>query len=129
LVPFLLDKQKKRNPGPGRSAWDVEQFDSLKRNITQYRVVNKKNKLKPSQLPAAKKNPSEPLFSRRGLMVLLAGVCAVAVGFFLVTLTDPAGQNWASNLCPFVILGGYALIGVGIVWRDDAALPAAQPPR
>jgi len=63
--------------------------------------------------------------SRRGWISVWAGVVSVGVGFFLVTLTDPAGQNWASSLCPFVILGGYALIGVGIVLKDPAPLPSS----
>lgn len=38
-------------------------------------------------------------------------------------MTDPMGQNWASNLSPFLILGGYALIGLGIVLKDPATPP------
>lgn len=70
--------------------------------------------------------PSSPILSKRGKIVLATGVTLVAVGFWLVTFTDPAGRNWASTLCPFVILGGYALIGVGIVLPDPR--PAEPPP-
>lgn len=59
--------------------------------------------------------------SRRGWKVIGIGIGIAASGFVVLSFTDPAGQNWASNLCPFLILGGYAVIGVGIV------LPDSQP--
>jgi hypothetical protein len=99
--------------------------------------MSKKNKNKqPFSKPQAVSRPASaqprgPLFSRRGKMLMLAGAVTAALGFFLVTLTDPAGQNWASRLCPFVILGGYALVGLGIIWPDpapDAAVSAPLPP-
>lgn len=87
--------------------------------------MGKKDKQKPSQTKTAPPLPKEPLLSRRGKIVLGAGILLAAVGFYLLTLTDPAGRNWASNLCPFVILGGYALMGVGIVLPDrDEDKPA-----
>ena len=62
--------------------------------------------------------PRAPLFSKRGKYTMLAGAFVAALGFYVVTFTDPAGQNWASNLCPFLILGGYAVVGGGIVLPD-----------
>lgn len=54
----------------------------------------------------------------------------VALGFYLLSLTDPAGQNWASVVSPFVILGGYAVIGGGIVLPDpEEAASSAVPSR
>jgi dipeptide/tripeptide permease len=82
---------------------------------------------KPKNLrPAA---PASPLLSRRGKIVIGIGVLTVALGFWLLTFTDPAGQNWASNLCPFVILGGYALIGIGIVLPDPEPLHPSSASR
>ncbi len=88
----------------------------------------KKNK---PQRPASVQPPvappaSAPIFSRRGKITMAVGAATAALGFYLVTFTDPAGQNWASSLCPFVILGGYALIGIGIVLPDSG--PASPPP-
>jgi hypothetical protein len=91
--------------------------------------MGKKNKQPSVPVKAASAAASEPILSRRGKKVIAAGVVAVVVGFWIVTFTDPAGRNWASNLCPFVILGGYALIGVGIVTPDpeESSLPALPP--
>lgn len=53
--------------------------------------------------------------SKRGWKVIGLGIGIVIIGFYVLSLTDPAGQNWASKLSPFLILGGYACIGVGII--------------
>jgi len=79
--------------------------------------MSKKNKMQKA-LPKAPVLPAGPLLSCRGKKVIGAGIALAAVGFYLVTLTDPSGQNWASSLCPFLILGGYALMGIGIVTPD-----------
>lgn len=87
-------------------------------------------KIKP-QKPSAPIPPVKelegPILSKRGKITIAVGVAVVALGFYLVTFTDPAGQNWASTLCPFVILGGYAVIGVGIVLPDPEPLPPSSP--
>lgn len=54
-------------------------------------------------------------FSSDGKKVLFAGVIVVVAGFLTVTRTDPAGANWASVLSPFLIIGGYALIGISLI--------------
>ena len=56
--------------------------------------------------------------SRRGWKVIGIGIGIVVCGFFVLSLTDPEGQNWASNLSPFLILGGYTVIGFGIVTKE-----------
>ena len=75
----------------------------------------------------AKKGPSQTLklegISKRGWKVIGIGIGVVALGFLVLSFTDPAGQNWASNLCPFLILGGYATIGFGIVLPDTRHSP------
>jgi hypothetical protein len=69
--------------------------------------------------------PPQPLkvvgISRRGKKVLLAGILVLIIGYLVLTKTDPAGQNLASKLSPFLILGGYALVGIGIVFPEKAA--------
>jgi len=74
----------------------------------------------PTAPPAAPRPAEEPILSRRGKIAIAAGIATAAVGYYILTLTDPAGQNWASDLCPFVILGGYALIGIGILLPDPS---------
>lgn len=58
------------------------------------------------------------LLSKRGKKCVLAGICVVAVGFWMLIYTDPGGQNWASIISPLLLVVGYALIGVGAVARD-----------
>lgn len=62
--------------------------------------------------------------SKRGKKVIGAGIALLVVGFIVLSLTDSAGQNWASTLSPFLILGAYAVIGVGIVLPDRPQNPA-----
>lgn len=59
--------------------------------------------------------------SLAGRRIILAGIALLVAGFILLTKTDPAGQNWASNLSPFMILGGYLIIGIGIVFPESAS--------
>lgn len=90
----------------------------------------KKIKFKP-QSGSDKKTeavPSGPIISRRGKITMAAGIALAAVGYYILTLTDPAGRNWASSLCPFLILGGYAVIGVGIILPGADEASAALPP-
>jgi uncharacterized membrane protein len=66
--------------------------------------------------------------SRRGKKLILVGIGVVALGFWVLSYTDPAGQNWASTLSPFLIVAGYVLIGVGIVLPDPPAPTNAPSP-
>jgi hypothetical protein len=66
----------------------------------------------------------EPAISRRGWKIVGAGVAFLVVGYVVLCFTDPRGQNWASVLSPFLILGGYAIIGAGILQPDPP--PAAS---
>lgn len=93
--------------------------------------MGKKNKFQqasPSLKPKTTSAAEAPLISQRGKIAIALGIATGIFGFFLVTFTDPAGQNWASRLCPFVILGGYALIGVGILLPDPQPTPAGATP-
>ena len=63
---------------------------------------------------------SSPLISKRGWRIIGFGVVSVVLGFIVLTLTDPQGQNFASTLSPFLILGGYATVGFGIIAKDPA---------
>ena len=67
--------------------------------------------------------------SRRGWKVIGIGVGIVAFGFLVLSFTDPGGQNWASNLSPFLLLGGYATIGFGIVLPEKPESPEQPQPQ
>lgn len=55
-----------------------------------------------------------PLLSTQGKKWVLIGMGIVTVGFVVLSFTDPQGQNWASRISPFLIVGGYAVIGIGL---------------
>lgn len=76
-------------------------------------MKNKKHKHQQQavQQPVKKQ---ETGISAAGKKVIIAGIIILAAGYYVLTKTDPAGQNAASKISPFMILGGYALIGVGI---------------
>lgn len=56
--------------------------------------------------------------SRRGWKVIGVGLLVAAVGYIVLSFTDSRGQNLASSLSPFLIIGGYAIIGFGIIAKD-----------
>lgn len=71
----------------------------------------------------------EPI-SPFGKKVILGGVGVILLGFFVLSLADPMGRNWAARLAPFLILGGYALVGLGIFMPDSGQSqdPSRLPP-
>lgn len=61
--------------------------------------------------------------------MIAMGAIAVVAGFITLSFTDPWGRNLPSRVSPFLLLGGYALIGVGIMVRDPVdAAPDPSPP-
>jgi hypothetical protein len=58
------------------------------------------------------------MISRRGWKTIGGGAAIAALGYLVLSFTDPRGQNLASTVSPFLILGGYATIGAGILLRD-----------
>ena len=85
-------------------------------------MSKKSKKTQPLQVP--QKSVSATGISKRGWKVIGAGIGILAVGFYLLTWTDPMGRNWASNLSPFVILGGYAVIAIGIILPERHSISA-----
>ena len=69
---------------------------------------------------------SESALSRRGWKTVAAGVGLLVVGYTVLCFTDPRGQNWASVVSPFLILGGYAVIGTGILLSDPEEVQPQQ---
>jgi hypothetical protein len=78
--------------------------------------------ISPSQQKAIS---SVPAISRRGKRVIGIGIGIVVLGFWILSYTDPAGQNWASKLSPAILVAGYALIGIGIVLPDAKSTDSA----
>ena len=76
-----------------------------------------KNKHRQAQQAAAQPSQDPGGISRRGWKVIGAGAAGAALGFIVLCFTDPAGQNWASTLSPFLILGGYGTIAAGILQK------------
>jgi hypothetical protein len=64
--------------------------------------------------------PYEPL-SSRGKRLVGAGGALVVAGFALLSYADAMGRNLPALISPFLLLGGYAVIGVGLF------LPPAPP--
>lgn len=84
--------------------------------------MGKKNRsLREQPVPAA---VSSEAISSRGKKVIAIGVGILAAGFILITYTDPMGRNWASVLAPFLIVGGYIAVGIGIFLPDSS--PTSQ---
>lgn len=57
----------------------------------------------------------QSIISKRGKVIIAAGIGIVIVGFFVLTGTNPQGDNFASILSPFLLIGGYITIAIGII--------------
>jgi len=58
----------------------------------------------------------------RGRLLALAGGIAAFLGLFVLSFADPLGADWASRLCPFLVLGGYLVLFLGLL-----RLPPRRP--
>ncbi len=88
---------------------------------------NKKKGLPASQSPSeGGEEVSSDDISSRGKKVIGGGIGFIVLGFFLLSFTDPLGQNWASVVSPFLIIGGYVMVGWGI-FIPDPEPPVSQP--
>ncbi|MFA5780154.1 MAG: hypothetical protein WC947_08445 [Elusimicrobiota bacterium] len=56
-----------------------------------------------------------PVISKRGKIIIATGIGLVIVGFLVLTKTNPQGDNWASIISPFLLIGGYITIAIGII--------------
>lgn len=65
--------------------------------------------------PAAASEAPGDGISSLGFRVIGAGAAFVVAGFVVLWFSDPLGRNWASHLSPFLIIGGYVTIGLGII--------------
>ncbi|MBI2387756.1 MAG: hypothetical protein HYV14_17350 [Elusimicrobia bacterium] len=66
--------------------------------------------------------PSEPL-SPHGKLLAGAGGVLVIAGFVLLSFADAQGRNLPAMASPFLLIGGYAAIGVGLFLPPVPPLP------
>jgi len=57
--------------------------------------------------------PTEAL-SPRGKRIVWAGGALVVAGFVLLSFADPLGRNLPALVSPFLLIGGYGAIGLGL---------------
>ncbi len=79
-----------------------------------------KNRNTIKKAPAAPPAPSEAL-SPRGKMIAGVGGVLVVCGFIVLSFADSLGRNLAAQISPFLLISGYAAIGLGLF------LPPAPP--
>lgn len=68
---------------------------------------------------AAEPSGSTEGISGPGKTTIGIGIGILVLGFFVLSFADPMGRNWAAHLSPFLILGGYALVGAGIFLPEN----------
>ena len=78
-------------------------------------------------VPAASGPDEGDSLSTTGKKTIAGGVILAALGFLVLSRADSMGRNWAASLSPFLILGGYGVMGWGI-FRDDPSPAASVPP-
>jgi hypothetical protein len=74
--------------------------------------------------------PPSAKLSSQGRTLIWAGGISVLLGFLVLSRADSLGRNWAATAAPFLLLGGYAAIGIGLFLPPDAAPPSpVLPPK
>jgi hypothetical protein len=53
----------------------------------------------------------------RKTATITTGTASIVIGLFLLTLTNPEGNNWASILSPLMIIGGYVVVIIGLLLK------------
>ncbi|MBI5239422.1 MAG: hypothetical protein HY926_03040 [Elusimicrobia bacterium] len=77
--------------------------------------MSKKNKQSKRQpVPAEGGEAVKDEITAVGLKIIAGGVAIIVLGFVVLSRADAMGGNWAANLSPFLILGGYLVVGLGI---------------
>jgi hypothetical protein len=67
--------------------------------------------------PASLSSQTQKLALRK-TVTLTVGTASIVIGLFLLTLTNPEGNNWASILSPLMIIGGYVIVIVGLLLKS-----------
>lgn len=66
-----------------------------------------------------------PALSVRGKKLSVAAFVLIVLGFVILSRADALARNWAGQLAPFLLLGGYGLLGVALFLPSD---PPSTPP-
>lgn len=78
---------------------------------------------------AKKDRPAPPLsyepLSSGGKRLIGTGGALVVAGFVLISFADPLGRNLPALVSPFLLIGGYAAIGVGLFLPSVPPAPPA----
>jgi hypothetical protein len=82
-----------------------------------------KNKKTNKAFSPASPPPSEGL-SSVGKTLAAAGGALVVAGFVALSFADPLGRNWAARLSPFLLIAGYAAIGLGLFLPPEKTIKA-----
>ena len=87
--------------------------------------MSKNKQDRQQKMQAQQKQPAQKPqgISGRGKKVIAAGILCLVIGFIVLSMTDPAGRNAASVISPFLIVGGYIIIGIGIIIPDPSPAP------
>ncbi len=80
-------------------------------------------KTKKASAPAAP--PPSARTTPQGRVLAAAGGVLVLLGFLALSRADAMGRGLYARVCPFLILGGYVLIGLGL-WRRPPSPPVAR---
>ena len=85
--------------------------------------MGKKNKqVRRSPALAEKGGASRDSITPLGLRMIGVGVAVIVLGFVVLSRADAMGANWAANLSPFLVLGGYVVVGLGIFAPESLML-------
>ena len=82
-------------------------------------MARNKNTAKKDHFPPP---PSSEPVSSAGIKLAGAGGALVVAGFVLLSFADSMGRNLPATVSPFLLIAGYAAIGVGLF------LPSAPTP-
>lgn len=69
--------------------------------------------------------PPSAALNPLGKKLVWAGGILVVLGFAVLSRADALGRNWAASISPFLILGGYAAIGIGLFLPPQPPASAA----
>lgn len=53
--------------------------------------------------------------SRKNVTMFVVGIFVAALGYILLTQTNPAGNNWASYISAFSITIGYIVVALSLI--------------
>jgi len=64
----------------------------------------------------AENKPAETKAKKKtGLYIIGAALGVLALGYYVLTLVNPDASNWAGTVSPLLIIGGYVMVGAGIM--------------